>query len=749
MCSRSVYRCSFGRHDTESTIEWTSAGVGLVLALCMAGCGGGSGSQAPPTAALSSDQQIYQQVELGGGESTLSWSFPFGGGTLVSGTNYIFSTTTALSQSPAIGPQTEAPVLNSLSSSIVIPSSAPALTRVLIGGHVLLAPANGTQLITYSGTGIRRDRYAEDGVTVVDSALFFNYSSIPLTGSMTAAPAELLAAFPIGNWVNLDVFTAGTSWQPGAAYIKSSGQRIGDTVFVADCTGNTTTADINPCASGTTLDNFFPYTFQSANNLHPVESDFAGDGSISTIQGVTMWVSASPLPLARSSTLVYRVFYELNGNVYTGTLEKDGTPFNYGEGNGNQVGYQITLNEAALNSVIAGLIVTGPPGTDVGNSAALPSIDLFGLGGHGVNGAMAPVDLQLHYNIPSTLNGAGQTIAIVDAPGLGDTVDDLNVFSAYYGLPQCNDSNPCFRQIDLSNGATGDDAWGNEMAIDTQMVHAIAPGANIVLVIANSSSEPDLMAAVQAAASVSGVTAVSMSFSWPETADEQTAYDPIFAQHPGVIFFACSGDWGAYSPSPAALLPYTGGGYPAMSPYVTAVGGTRLQSIAWTGSASEIAWQFSSGGASLFEPMPVWQTAYLSGSPVLALNNGMRAIPDVSGLADFEHSAFGVYHRLAWRSDGGTSSATPLWAGLAALLGQKMANEGKSLSALIQATPGGFNGLLYQTQLTQGTSAGFYAVTSGSNNLTVTPCSLCTAGPGYSDVTGLGAPDFTELLSHF
>jgi hypothetical protein len=745
MIFRNVYRSHFGRQNKGSSTEWPrNAGAVLVPALCIAGCGGGSSSQAPPTAALSSDQQIYQQVELGGGESTLSWSFPIGGGTLVSGTNYIFATTTALSHSPANGPQTQTLALNSLSSSLVIPNSVQTPTRVLRGGQVLVAPANASQLISYSGTGIRRDRYAQDGVTVIASALFFNYTSSPLSGSMTDSPAELLAAVPFENWVILNVFTGGMSWQPGSAYIKSSGQRIGDTVYVADCTGSTTTADINSCTSGTTLDNFFPYTFV---NTYPVETDFAGDGSISTIQGVTMWVSASPLPLQVSSTLQYRVFYELNGNVYTGTLEKDGTPFNYGEGSGNVVGYQITLNQAALNSVIAGLITNGAPGTDLGSSGAVPSIDLFGLGGHGVNGTMAPVDLQAHYNIPSTLNGSGQTIAIIDELGGGNIQNDLNVFSAYYGLPQCNDSNPCFRQIDLSNGATVAPG-GSEVALDTQMVHAIAPGANIVLVIANSASEADTMAAVQAAASVSGVTAVSMSFGFPETADEQTAYDPIFAQHPGVIFFAASGDSGAYSPRPAVLLPF-GGSYPAASPYVTAIGGTRWQSIAWTGPTSEVAWQFSGGGASLFEPMPAWQTTYLSGSPLLMPNNGMRAIPDVSALADGVHSAFGIYQDLHWQSAGGTSAATPLWAGIAALLGQKMANEGKSLSALVQATAGGFNGLIYQTQLTQGTAAGFYPVNSGSNNLTVSPCSLCTAGPGYSDVTGLGAPNVTEMLSHF
>ena len=710
-----------------------------MLALCMTGCGGDSSSQAPPTAALSSDQQIYQQVELGGGESTLSWSFPIGGGTLVSGTNYIFATTTALTHSPTNGPQTQTVALNSLSSSLAIPSSTPE--RVLQGGQVLLAPAGATQSISFSGTGIRRDRYAEDGTTIIASTLFSNYSSISLSGSMTDSPAELLAAFPFENWLNLNVFTAGMSWQPGSAYIKSSAERIGDTVHVADCTGSTTTADINPCASATTLANFFPYTF--ASGPYPQETDFAGDGSISTIQSVTMWVATLPLPLARSSTLAYRVFYELNGNVYTGTLEKDGTPFNYGQGSGNEVGYQITLNQAALNSVIAGLITNGAPGIDLGNTGAVPSIDLFGLGGHGVNGTLAPVDLQMHYNIPSTLNGAGQTIAVIDGPGGGNILNDLNIFSAYYGLPQCNDTNPCFREIDLTNGATA--PGGSEVALDTQMIHAIAPGANIVLVISNG----DLMTAVQTAASIPGVTAVSMSFGGPESADEQTTNDPMFAQHPGIIFFASSGDGAAYSPRPQVLISYGGGSYPAASPYVTAVGGTRWQSIAWTGPNSEVAWQFSGGGASLYEPMPAWQTAYLSGSTLLALNNGMRAVPDVAALADGQHNAFGIYQNLTWQSAGGTSMATPLWAGIAALLGQKMANEGKSLSALVQATPGGFNGLLYQTQLTQGSAVGFYPITSGSNNLTASSCSLCSAGAGYNDVTGLGAPNVTELLSHF
>ena len=722
--------------------------MALATVIGITGCGGGGSGGEPTSAApLSADQQVYQQVELNGGESTLGWQFPFGGGTLVSGTDYIYANTTSLKASPATGPQTQAPVLTSLSSSLTIPSSAPTLTRVLVAGQVLLAPATANQSMSFSGTGIRRDRYAQDGVTLVDSALFSNYSSTPLSGNMADSPGELLAWLPIGNWLNTNTFTAGINWLPGSAYLKSQGRRIGDTVFASDCVGSTTTAEVNPCAVGMTLDSFFPYVFASQSNDHPIEADFAADGAISTIQGVRMWVATAPLPQELENTPLYRVFYELNGNIYTGTLEKDGTSFYYQQASGNVVGYQITLNQAALNSIIAGLVTDGAPGVDRGSSAAVPSVDLFGLGGHGVNGAIAPVDLRQHYNIPSTLDGAGQTIAIVDAPGIGDTADDLNTFSAYYGLPQCNAGNPCFQQIDLSGGAAGNEDWGNETALDTQMAHAIAPAAKIVLVIANSDSLADLMAAVQAAAAVPGVTAVSMSFSRPETADEQTRYDPIFTQHPGVVFFGCTGDWASYAQPPKI---YTfGSAYPASSPYVTAVGGTRLQSIAWTSSSAEIAWQFSSGGPSNFEPMPAWQSAYLAGSPVLGLNNGMRAIPDVAALADFEHSAWAVFHRLAWHMDGGCSTATPLWAGFAALLAQQLANNGQSLPTLIQNTEGGFNGLLYQTKLMQGQSPSFYAIPSGSNNLTSSPCALCTAGPGYNDVTGLGSPNFTELLSQF
>jgi subtilase family serine protease len=328
-------------------------------------------------------------------------------------------------------------------------------------------------------------------------------------------------------------------------------------------------------------------------------------------------------------------------------------------------------------------------------------------------------------------------------------LDDLNVFSQFYGLPQCTAANPCLQQIDLSNGApvapTAD--WGPEVAMDTQMVHAMAPGATIVLVTANSQSTTDLLSAVNYAAALPGVVAVSLSFSiYGEPAATYQAQDQLlagFEANQGTIFFAASGDSGNS---------WQGAGYPAESPYVTAVGGTRVLAVAAGATgATETAWQYSSGGPSSYAPMPAWQTAYL-GSALQAANAGMRATPDVAAVADYQHSAVAVYYRQQWIMAGGTSVSTPLWAGMSALLAQSLAARGSTLPALVRATAGGFNALIYQARLTQGAQgalAGLNDITSGSNNLTLNACSLCQAGAGYDDVTGLGVPYLGALLSDF
>jgi len=666
---------------------------------------------------------------------------------LVSGANYIYSTEYGgLNKSPSVaGPQLQTPAYTTLDSALSLPTLG--VTRFLVGNQVLVRSSTATRKVSYVGNSVQYDAIADDGQTIVESVQYSNFSSVQLTGVMENSPEEFQAIYPINNWITANNFSATAKWQSGAAYIKRQSALVGDVYFAQDCTNSypatsTRTAATTPCQTEATLDNFFPI---SLVDPHTYESDFATDGTISIINGVRMWVANQPMPPV-DDTKAYRIYYELNGNVYMGLLEKAGTPFLNAQTDGSVVNYSLAMNQAAVNSIQQGVITGAAYGSQRGGTAEVPTVDLFGIGGHAVNGALTPVDLQAHYAIPATLTGAGQTIAIVDGPGSGSVDDDLNTFSKYYNLPLCDSSNPCFQRIDLSNGASfsAADDWGSELELDTQMVHAIAPGAKIILVTANSGSLSDIFAAINYAAALPGVTAVTMSFSYgsyfpTDFLNEDVALSG-FQTNQGVAFFASSGDNG----NTTSFMDY-----PAASPYVTAVGGTRINSVAWSaGAQSEVAWPFSGGGESSYASMPAWQLSYL-GSAVQAANGGMRAMPDVAAVADGQHSAVAIYYKQRWVMSGGTSVSSPIWAGISALMGQKLANEGKSLASLIKTTPGGFNGLIYQSKVTQGPNVGFYDILSGSDNLYASPCPLCVAGPGYDEVTGWGAPNVGKLLSNF
>lgn len=729
----------------------TQALAGLLVAglsACGGGGGGGGGSgSAPAEPVLSQDQKTFESVNLQGGQFGLVWKFPFGGGNLVSGTDYISAISNGLlPQSPAGGePQIQTAQAASLDSALAGRTFAPA--RYLSGASVVVAPLDTVRRVSYVGGAVRVDFLASDSTTVLTSLQYSQYAAVPLNGAMGNSPEELLAAVPVQDWIGYNNFSATASWQAGSAYIRQQGMRVGDVVIVQDCPNDTTQATTTgnqpaPCVSGQTLEQVFPVILPYQTRK-PIENDLLTDGTISQVAGVRMWIANSPLPLEQSSTTAYRVYFEMNGNVYTGVLQKDGTPIRYRQADGSAVDYTVSLNQAAVNSLQAGVITGALAGSQAGSSAQVSAtVDLFGVGGHGLNGALAPADLSAHYRFPAGLDGSGQTIAIVDAPSLhGDVLADLNVFSQVYGLPQCNAGNPCFRHVDLSGGHAPDDQWSGEIALDTQMAHAVAPGATIVLVTAASTSKADMMAAVDHAAAIPGVTSISMSFSGSASPLEAAADDAMFAtyQANGIVLLACTGDDG-YS---------TAVSYPAASPFVTAVGGTTISAVdGAAGAHSESAWRYSGGGTNPYSAVPAWQSA-LVGATAVNANGGLRAIPDVAAVADFQHSAFAIYREQQWVMSGGTSAATPLWAGVSALLAQNLANKGRSLAALVRATPGGFNGLLYQPRLVQGDAPALGGIWSGSNDLGTGDCSLCAAVGSYNDATGLGRPDVASLIAAF
>lgn len=732
----------------------TAVSLGLILAACGGGGGGGGGGSAAaggsstPAVALSNDQMLFEKYEMQGGSASLTYALPYGGGSLLKSSHYIYASSTGqLPASPlSTGAQQQSPVLTSLNANLNLPTILPS--RFLINGKIIARSATASRTVTYVGNSIRVDALADDGSTVLESIKYSNFSVTPLSGLMANSPQEFLSQYPMQLFASQNLLNAGAVWQNGAAYIKKQVALIGDTYLATDCDNAgpslVTTATLpSPCQGVTNLGAAFPITLSPTKN-HPSEAYALGDGVITNVGGVKVWVASAPRAPGISATPEYRIFFELGAFVYAGLLEKDGTQFIYSQRDGTLQNYTMSLNQAAVASIQQGLIPTPTTaGSKAGTAATISSLDVFGIGGHGINGGLSPNDLRTRYGVPANLTGRGQTIAIVDAPSSGDVQDDLNTYSQYFNLPQCNASNPCFQHIDLSVGAgTSNVDWGAEPALDVEMVHAMAPAAHIILVTAKSASDTDLFNAINYAASIPNVTAVSMSFSaTPVVGIEQYA-DQSFLQSisNGMIFLASTGDAGN-------LFGYAS--YPAASPYVTAVGGTRINSVtAVSAIQDEVTWQFTGGGLSNYASMPSWQLAAV-GPAMAASRNYMRAVPDVAAVADNSHSPVTVYYRQHWSMAGGTSASTPIWGGVVALFGEYLSNKAGSLPMLIRSTPGGFNGLLYQNRLRQGGTPALRDIVVGNNSIAAVACPLCVAGLGYDNVTGLGTPNVTNFLSFF
>jgi len=240
----------------------------------------------------------------------------------------------------------------------------------------------------------------------------------------------------------------------------------------------------------------------------------------------------------------------------------------------------------------------------------------------------------------------------------------------------------------------------------------MAPGANIVLVEANSNSYADLMTAVNYARNQPGVSVVSMSWGSGEFSTEPS-YDSDFTTpsgHNGVTFVAATGDSGS-SGAPE---------YPSVSPNVLAVGGTQLSTDSAGDYLSETGWSGSGGGISAYEAQPSYQ------SSVVTQSSTMRAEPDVAYNAS-SASPYAVYDSSGyggWIKVYGTSAGAPQWSALVAIADQGRALNGEgTLDGPSQTLPA-----LYQMP-----SGNFHAIITGSNG-------AYSASGGYNLVTGLGTP---------
>ena len=361
-----------------------------------------------------------------------------------------------------------------------------------------------------------------------------------------------------------------------------------------------------------------------------------------------------------------------------------------------------------------------------------PSINPAGT----VAGGFTPTQIRHAYHFDQVVgDGTGQTIAIVDAFNDPKIVSDLATFDARFNLP----APPSFNVVNQSGGPVTslhtDGAWASEVALDVEWAHAIAPGASLLLVESNTDTIPDLMAGVDYARNVPGVSVVALSWGGSEFRG-QSKYDAMLgtpANHTGVTFVAAAGDVGSSH----------GPNWPASSPSVVSVGGTSLFIKTADGTYStEVGWRNTTGGASRYERRPAYQSQI---SPV----GSTRLVPDVAYDAD-PNTGFVIYSSVndagvvGWSSVAGTSAGVPQWAGAIAIANQLRSDSGLgALDGSGQTLPD-----LYKQYSPPGT-AGYGTYTANFTDITQgrTSSSRIRAGLGYDQATGLGTPKAPGIVA--
>ena len=377
-----------------------------------------------------------------------------------------------------------------------------------------------------------------------------------------------------------------------------------------------------------------------------------------------------------------------------------------------------------------------------------------------------PSQILAAYNIQPLLDqsftGRGQTIVIVDAFSSPTIKQDLDVFDTVFHLPAMNAGGATFTIV-APDGLTPFDpndldqvGWSGEISLDVEWAHAVAPGANIVLVLAKSDQDADILSATQYAVDHRLGDVISQSFGEAESCMDSSLAQKqhqvfIEATLKNITLLASSGDDGAAQPTCDGNSFMKAASTPASDPLVVSVGGTHLSAALDGTYQGETVWNdefgASGGGYSVLFNKPFYQLAAVKGNK--------RGVPDVAYSGDVNGGVL-----TAWSQGdpanigsiyifGGTSAGSPQWAGLLALADQR---AGFDLGFVNQG--------LYAMQLIPAVrSASFHDVTSGNNGITASdsngnPVTITgyTAANGWDPATGLGSPKgitFVDNLIRF
>jgi len=405
------------------------------------------------------------------------------------------------------------------------------------------------------------------------------------------------------------------------------------------------------------------------------------------------------------------------------------------------------------------------------------------------------------------LNGAGQTIAIVDSYGSDTIAHDLHVYNQAWGLqPMCGEEGvtctqgmPRFTQLSLqgspatkappptSKSPQQEDkaAWALEVSLDVETAHAIAPMANIILVTTPTAETlgvqgfPQMMAAEDYIVRNHLAAVISMSLGAAEESFASTQsllnlrYAFTHAAQNGVTVLAASGDGGTENgkKSPVgkggSVIPYPTVGWPASDPLVTGIGGTYLCTDATAPAAgprvvaggppakcmqfpteAEVGWTFSGGGFSHVFAKPTYQNALPAGSTPIGTTRG---VPDVG----FQASAgTGALVYLTLPPDGNSGlfcGPLPCSTGWYDIGGTSLSTpQWAGLVAIAAQLNGGGLGLINSALYRIGANpqryaADFYDITTGLNQADPAVPGY-PATTGWDPITGLGTPNAANLV---
>jgi kumamolisin len=334
-------------------------------------------------------------------------------------------------------------------------------------------------------------------------------------------------------------------------------------------------------------------------------------------------------------------------------------------------------------------------------------------------GPYSPVEVATAYDFPTDGDGSGQCVAIIELGG-GYTDSDLQAFFQNLGITE-----PQIVAVGVDGGTNNPNPADNadvEVALDIEVVGAVAPGARMAVYFAPNTDQGFLDAISTAVHDTANAPSV-ISISWgsPEVnwSDQSLqAFDQAFqaAALMGVTVCCASGDNGSSDgvSDGAAHVDF-----PSSSPHALACGGTQLSENAGT-ITGEVVWNqgggATGGGISDVFDLPTYQAS--AGIPASANPGGRigRGVPDIAGNAD-PATGYQIVVNGQTGTVGGTSAVAPLWAGLIA-----------RINSAVGAPAGLVNPLLYANP------SALHDITVGNNG-------AYNAASGWDACTGLGSPD--------